>query len=297
MALVGMGFGILSEAFMSDKKNEAVLREASKETPKAAPKRTLTEMPGLNLPGQRRRGALLGVNVDHVATIRQARHTRYPDPVQAGLIAASAGADSITVHLREDRRHIQQDDVWALKRSLQIPLNLEMAVIPQMIALALQARPEKVCLVPERREELTTEGGLDVLKHADAVSQACERLGEAGIEVSLFIEPDIQQIEAAQRAGAPAIELHTGTYADAEDAQARGLQLERIREAGEAAASMGLIVNAGHGLNLGNVVPVAAFPWLHELNIGHSLIADALFVGLKQAIHDMLNVLEEAACV
>lgn len=254
------------------------------------------EQSGAALPRQRR-GVLLGVNVDHVATIRQARHTRYPDPVQAGLIAASAGADSITVHLREDRRHIQQDDVWALKRSLQIPLNLEMAVIPEMIALALQARPEKVCLVPERREELTTEGGLDVLGHFDAVADACGRLGAAGIEVSLFIEPDLAQIEAAHRAGAPVIELHTGTYADAEDAQARQSQLARLAEAGEAAAGMGLIVNAGHGLNLGNVVPVAKFEWLHELNIGHSLVADALFVGLKQAIRDMQNVLEEAVSV
>ncbi|MEJ2756259.1 MAG: pyridoxine 5'-phosphate synthase, partial [Gammaproteobacteria bacterium] len=165
-------------------------------------------------------GPYLGVNVDHVATIRQARQSRYPDPVQAGLVAASAGAHSITVHLREDRRHIQQDDVWALKRSLSVPLNLEMAVLPEMIQLALLVRPEKVCLVPERREELTTEGGLDVVGQLDAVAHACATLSAVGIEVSLFIEPELEQIRAAQRAGADVIELHTGKYADVEGAEA-----------------------------------------------------------------------------
>lgn len=229
---------------------------------------------------------LLGVNIDHVATLREARGTRYPDPVQAALLAEQAGADGITVHPREDARHIQVRDVRLLSQMLNTPMNLEMAITEQMLALAEELRPEHVCLVPEKREELTTEGGLDVVAGFDAVAAACQRLSAAGCEVSLFIDPEPAQIEAAARAGAPVIELHTGTYAETRGAQARE-EYARLTAAAEMADELGLIVNAGHGLHYHNVEAVAAIPGLHELNIGHAIIARALFVGLAEAVAEM----------
>ncbi|MCE9683587.1 pyridoxine 5'-phosphate synthase [Halomonas alkalisoli] len=229
---------------------------------------------------------LLGVNIDHVATLRQARGTRYPDPVQAALLAEEAGADGITVHLREDRRHIQPRDVRLLAEVLNTRMNLEMAVTEEMLALAEEIRPAHVCLVPEKREELTTEGGLDVVGALPAITEACRRLAAAGCEVSLFIDPEPSQIEAAVKAGAPVIELHTGAYAElAGDAARR--EHARLAAAVEMALELGLTVNAGHGLNYHNVEPIAAIPGLHELNIGHAVIARALFVGLKEAVADM----------
>lgn len=229
---------------------------------------------------------LLGVNIDHIATLRQARGTRYPDPVHAALLAEEAGADGITVHLREDRRHIQERDVRLLAQVLNTRMNLEMAVTEEMLVFAEEILPAHVCLVPEKREELTTEGGLDVAGNFEAVSAACQRLAKAGCEVSLFIDPDTTQIEAAARCQAPVIELHTGAYADAEGRQQK-TELERIKQAARRARDLGLVVNAGHGLHYHNVEAVAEIPELHELNIGHGLIAHAMFVGLKQAVIEM----------
>lgn len=238
---------------------------------------------------------LLGVNIDHIATIRQARGISYPDPVQAAIEAEQAGADGITLHLREDRRHIQDRDVRVLRGILQTRMNLEMAVTEEMIGIAEAVLPHAVCLVPEKREELTTEGGLDVAGHFDSVKDACDRLGAKGIEVSLFIDPEFSQIEAAVEAGAPVIELHTGAYAEAETAEAMKFELERLKSAVEFALTKGLIVNAGHGLNYQNVEPVAAIPGINELNIGHSIISRALFTGLKDAVKEMKTLMLRAA--
>ena len=237
---------------------------------------------------------LLGVNIDHVATLRQARGTRYPDPVQAALVAEEAGADGITIHPREDRRHIQDRDVLLLKEVLQTKMNLEMAVTDAMLAFAEQVRPECVCLVPEKREELTTEGGLDVCGNEARVHSAIERLAAAGCEVSLFIDPDPRQIEAAKRLGAPVIELHTGHYADTEGAEQQKA-LSRIRESVNYARKLGLVVNAGHGLHYHNVQDIAAIPGINELNIGHAIIARALFSGLAGAVRDMRQLILESA--
>ena len=230
---------------------------------------------------------LLGVNIDHVATIRQARGAHYPSVLEAARVAENAGADAITVHLREDRRHIQDQEVVDLCRQVQTRVNLEMAVTDEMLAIAEINRPADVCLVPEKRDELTTEGGLDVLAHFDAVKYACKRLGEAGIRVSLFIDPDIEQLDAAVACGAPVVELHTGSYADAgQDDEAA--ELQRIVSAAEYGDSMGLQINAGHGLHYQNVQPIVQIPQLVELNIGHSIVAQALFTGLDKAVKDML---------
>jgi len=237
---------------------------------------------------------LLGVNIDHIATIRQARGTQYPDPVEAALQIERAGADSITLHLREDRRHIQDDDVFSLKRCMKTRMNLEMAVTDEMISIAEQVKPQDCCLVPEKREELTTEGGLDVISNLDSVTNACQRLSAAGIKVSLFIDADIKQIEAAMQTGAPAIELHTGHYADAVTADETNRLLDKMVIAAEFADSLGMQVNAGHGLNQTNITPVAAIPQIKELNIGHAIIADAIYVGLDRAIKDYLKLMLEA---
>jgi len=228
----------------------------------------------------------LGVNIDHVATLRQQRHTIYPDPIRAALLAEEAGADLITLHLREDRRHIQDADVFALRGQLRTRMNLECAITEEMLAIACQVKPQDVCLVPERRAELTTEGGLDVIGHFETVSSAVKRLQDAGIRVSLFIDPDARQIEAAARAGAPVIELHTGAYAEA-PADEVASQLARVRDGVAAGLRAGLIVNAGHGLHMDNVEPIAALDGIKELNIGHAIVADALFVGWTQAVSQM----------
>ncbi len=228
----------------------------------------------------------LGVNVDHVATLRQARHTRYPDPVAAALIAEQAGADSITVHLREDRRHIQARDVEVLVRTVQTRVNLEMAVTDAMVDFAIQHRPADCCLVPERRAELTTEGGLDVAGQKQRVGTVCRALAEHGIRVSLFIDPDAAQIEASAEAGAPVVELHTGAYADAAGARA-AQELKRIETAVARARALGLTVHAGHGINYHNVAPVAAQSAIVELNIGHAIVAQALFDGFAGAVAKM----------
>lgn len=237
---------------------------------------------------------LLGVNIDHIATIRQARGTRFPDPVKAALDAEEAGADGITLHLREDRRHIQDHDVYRLKDLLQTRMNLEMAITEEMLAIAGQVLPACVCLVPEKREELTTEGGLDVSGQEGRTAEACQRLAAKGIDVSLFIDPDLIRIDAAVRCGAPTIELHTGCYAAAEDPEALRTELERIRRAVSHAREQGLIVNAGHGLNYQNVEPVAAIPGINELNIGHAIIGRAMFTGLKEAIREMKALMLDA---
>jgi len=237
---------------------------------------------------------LLGVNVDHVATLRQARRTPYPDPVSAALIAESAGADSITVHLREDRRHIQERDVTVLRERLRSRLNLEMAVTSEMLMFAAEVRPAECCLVPERREELTTEGGLDVVSMMRNVAAACEKLSLVGTRTALFIDPDHEQVRAAFDAGAPVIELHTGAYADAETDDARQRELERIRSANDFAQSLGLEVHAGHGLTHDNVGAIAAIPGITELNIGHAIIADAVFIGLAAAVTRMKRAMVEA---
>jgi pyridoxine 5-phosphate synthase len=229
---------------------------------------------------------LLGVNIDHVATLRQARGTHYPSPVDAALAAEAAGADYITLHLREDRRHIQDADVDEIRARIATRMNLESAVTPAMIAIAVRVRPHDVCLVPERREELTTEGGLDVAGNAERVAQACRELKAAGIRVSLFIDPEPAQIDAARAAGAPVIELHTGRYADA-PAGTRDHELGKIVKAAQYAAGIGLHVNAGHGLNYDNVQPVARLPDIRELNIGHSIVARAVFTGLPAAVREM----------
>lgn len=237
---------------------------------------------------------LLGVNIDHVATLRQARGTTYPDPVFAALQAEEAGADKITLHLREDRRHIQPRDVTLMKGMLQTAMNLEMAVTEEMIAFAETIAPEHVCFVPEKREELTTEGGLDVLSNHDAIAGAVDRMRTVGSEVSLFIDPDLCQIEAATSVGAPAIELHTGRYAEATNEADREQELARIRQAAVHAKQMNLIVNAGHGLHYHNVKPIAAIEEIRELNIGHAIIARAIFVGLKDAVKCMRELMLEA---
>jgi pyridoxine 5-phosphate synthase len=228
----------------------------------------------------------LGVNVDHVATLRQTRHTRYPDPVTAALIAEQSGADSITVHLREDRRHIQARDVELLLRAVQTRVNLEMAVTDSMIELAVKHRPADCCLVPERREELTTEGGLDVAVQKQRVAGACKELAKHGVRVSLFIDPDAVQIEASAEIGAPVVELHTGAYAEASGA-AVGRELARIEAGVARARSLGLVVHAGHGLNYHNVAPIAAMRSIVELNIGHAIVAQALFDGFAGAVAKM----------
>jgi pyridoxine 5-phosphate synthase len=238
-------------------------------------------------------GVALGVNIDHVATLRQVRRGRYPDPVHAALSAESAGADSITLHLREDRRHIQDQDVRALRPLLQTRMNLEMAVTDEMLAIAASVLPADCCLVPERRAELTTEGGLDVLAQPQRLRAAVAELTRAGVRVALFIDPERAQIEGAAHAGAPVVELHTGAYAQASGAAA-ATELERLRVATRFAASIGLTVHAGHGLNYHNVQPVAAIAEISELNIGHALIAHALFVGLPAAVREMKALLVEA---
>ena len=238
--------------------------------------------------------ALLGVNIDHVATLRQARGTSYPDPVNAALMCEQAGAEGITLHLREDRRHIQDDDVRRMRPVLKTRMNLEMAVTDEMVAFAKEIQPQHVCFVPEKRQEVTTEGGLDVVGHFEDVKNATQELTAIGCDVSLFIDADFAQIDAAIACGAPTIELHTGAYADAETPEAQQAELERIVKGAEYAASKGLVVNAGHGLNLENVTPIAAIPQIHELNIGHSLIADAVFVGLAQAVQEMKAVIKAA---
>jgi pyridoxine 5-phosphate synthase len=228
----------------------------------------------------------LGVNIDHVATVRNARGTAYPDPVRAALIAADAGADGITAHLREDRRHITDDDIARLAAELTVPLNLEMAATDEMLAIALRHRPHAACIVPEKREERTTEGGIDAAGLHNRLAPLVAELGAARIRVSLFIEPDPRQIEAAIRLGAPVVELHTGRYAEL-DGDARADELRRLSDAAALAAKNGLEVHAGHGLTVDNVAPIAAIPHVRELNIGHALIADALFVGLDGAVRAM----------
>jgi pyridoxine 5-phosphate synthase len=235
----------------------------------------------------------LGVNIDHIATVRQARRAAYPDPVHAALLAEQSGADSITVHLREDRRHIQDRDVTVMRALLKTRMNLEMAVTDEMIRFAGEVKPQDCCLVPESRQEVTTEGGLDVAGQAERIASACRTLARSGIRVSLFIDPDGAQVEAAAQAGAPVVELHTGTYANA-SGSALALELERVRAAAKLAASLGLTVNAGHGLNYHNVEPIAAIGEIVELNIGHSIIARALFDGLPKAVRDMKALMRAA---
>ena len=237
---------------------------------------------------------LLGVNIDHVATLRQARGTRYPDPVQAAFVAEEAGADGITIHPREDRRHIQTRDVYVLAETLTTRMNLEMAVTDAMLELAEEIAPPAACFVPEKREELTTEGGLDVAGQEEHIRAAVERLQKLGTEVSLFIDPDEKQIDATMRTGAPVIELHTGRYADAENEEEQLAELKRIQHAAAYAQQQGLIVNAGHGLNYHNVEAIAVIPGMNELNIGHAIIARAVFSGLKDAVAEMRDLLEKA---
>lgn len=237
----------------------------------------------------------LGVNIDHVATIREARGTKYPSVIQAALRAEQSGADSITLHLREDRRHMQDADIFALRPLLQTKMNLECAVTDEMIGIALKVAPQDVCLVPERREERTTEGGLDVIEHFEKITAAAKKLGDAGIRVSLFIAPDIEQINAAHKAGAPVIELHTGAFADAIEGKAQLAELEKIKQALQHALSLGLIVNAGHGLNNHNVHQIAALEGIEELNIGHAIVAHALFVGWDNAVREMKTLIKDFA--
>lgn len=237
---------------------------------------------------------LLGVNIDHIATLRNARGTTYPDPVQAAFIAEQAGADGITIHLREDRRHITDRDLMLISQTVQTRLNLEMAVTEEMIEIACQTQPDFCCLVPEKRQEVTTEGGLDVVGNEEKVADAIKRLSLAGIKVSLFIDPDHEQINAADRVGSPFIEIHTGAYADAEDEQAQEKEFFRIRDAVTYAASKGLKVNAGHGLHYHNVQRIAALPELYELNIGHAIIGRAVFSGLAPAVEEMKRLMREA---
>lgn len=236
---------------------------------------------------------LLGVNIDHIATLRQARGTSYPDPIKAALEAEKAGADSITLHLREDRRHIQDSDVETLRGLLTTRMNLEMAVTEEMIGIASRVKPADCCLVPERREELTTEGGLDVAGQMGRITDACTRLADAGVRVSLFIDADIKQVEAAKRAGAPVIEIHTGHYADA-SGKAQTQELNRIIQAVEKGVELGIQVNAGHGLHYENVQPIAGIPAIRELNIGHAIIARAVFSGLNEAVSKMKQLMLEA---
>lgn len=236
----------------------------------------------------------LGVNIDHIATLRQARGTRYPDPIQAAIEAEQAGADSITLHLREDRRHIQERDVAMLSDILQTKMNLEMAVTEEMLAMAEKYRPADCCLVPEKREELTTEGGLDVAGQLSRMQEACQRLAAANVRVSLFIDPDLSQIEAAVACGVPIVELHTGRYAEAEtDAEAEQ-ELAIIAEAAKQAHKRGLQVNAGHGLHYHNTQKIAAIPELVELNIGHAIVARSVFTGFQAAVREMKQLMRDA---
>lgn len=235
----------------------------------------------------------LGVNVDHVATLRQARRAAYPDPVAAAVLAELAGADQITIHLREDRRHIQDRDLQVLRRTVTTRLNLEMAVAQEMVRIAHEVKPDMVTLVPERREELTTEGGLDVVSGRDGVRKAVKTLRDADIEVSLFIDPDLDQVKAAHRAEAQAVELHTGRYCDARLAADRRRELNRILDASKTAAKLGLKVAAGHGLNYRNVLPIVAISEIEELNIGHAIVAHAVLVGLERAVREMKELLRQ----
>jgi pyridoxine 5-phosphate synthase len=237
---------------------------------------------------------LLGVNIDHVATLRQARHTPYPDPVQAAIAAEQAGADAITLHLREDRRHIQEHDVARLRDILQTRMNLEMAVTEEMLGIAECYRPADCCLVPERREELTTEGGLDVVGQEARISAACRRLAAAGCRVSLFIDAEHEQVEAAARSGAPVIELHTGHFADATDVAVQARELAKIVRAAKHGREVGLQVNAGHGLSYDNVGAIAALTTIRELNIGHAIVARAVFTGMQAAVREMKRLMETA---
>ncbi len=241
------------------------------------------------------RPPLLGVNIDHVATLRQARRTVYPDPVLAAFEVLAGGADFITLHLREDRRHIQDADVTALRGRLPCRLNLEMAVTDEMIGIAGRLKPSDCCLVPERREELTTEGGLEVAGQEPRIADAVARLSAAGVQVSLFIDPDPLQLAAARRCGAPLVELHTGRYADAASGAERAGELARIRQAVDEGRRLGLTVNAGHGLNLDNVAAIAALSGIAELNIGHALVARAVFVGLRAAVAEMKQAIAQAS--
>ena len=242
----------------------------------------------------KKQAILLGVNIDHVATLRQARGSIYPEPVQAALIAEQAGADGITAHLREDRRHIQDRDIFLLKEMIHTRLNFEMGVTGEMLDIACKVRPYACCLVPEKREELTTEGGLDVAGQAEKMKAACTRLAEVGIEVSLFIDPEEKQIDAAVAAGAPVIELHTGAYADAKTPALQQQELARIQQAAQYAHQAGLQVNAGHGLTFYNVEAICHIPEIVELNIGHFLIAQAVFSGLAQTVSQMKMIMRQA---
>lgn len=236
----------------------------------------------------------LGVNIDHVATLRQARKATYPDPIEAALIAEAAGADAITLHLREDRRHIQDQDVAILRERLTTRMNLESAVTDEMIAIALKIKPHDICLVPERREELTTEGGLDVIKYFDQIKRVCHRLADANIQVSLFINANEYQIDAAARAGAPVIEIHTGSYADATTPELQKTYFTEIERAVKQGISLGLKVNAGHGLHYSNVQSIAAIAAISELNIGHAIVARSIFVGFEQAVKEMKQLMLKA---
>lgn len=236
----------------------------------------------------------LGVNIDHIATLRQTRGTSYPDPVHAAMIAEQSGADGITLHLREDRRHIQDRDVDLLKETLQTRMNLEMAATAEMLAIAKRIRPAHCCLVPEKRKELTTEGGLNVLGQLAELVPYCTELGKGGIDVSLFIDPDIQQIDAAIECKAPTVEIHTGCYADASSVEETEKELARIHDAVRYAHEKGLIVNAGHGLHYHNVQAIAAIPEINELNIGHSIIAQASLIGLADAVMEMKLLMQNA---
>jgi len=237
----------------------------------------------------------LGVNIDHVATLRQVRGTLYPDPVQAAIEAEQAGADIITLHLREDRRHIQDRDVETLRKIIQTRMNLEMAVADEIVVFAQRIRPHDCCLVPERRQELTTEGGLDVVQGKKKITEVCRRLAEAEVRVSLFVDADTKQIEAAAQTGAPVIEIHTGHYADATTDDARREELVRIEQAVQQGLDLKLQVNAGHGLNYHNVQSIAAIPGISELNIGHAIVARALFTGLHEAVREMKRLMTEAS--
>lgn len=236
---------------------------------------------------------LLGVNIDHIATLRQARGTHYPDPVFAAAIAEQAGADGITIHLREDRRHIIDRDVKVLAQTIKTRMNLEMAVTDEMLAIACKIKPYYVCLVPEKRQELTTEGGLDVVGQQQKIVDAVKQLANSGIQISLFIDADKTQIDAAVTVGAPVIELHTGCYADAKNKAEADKELQRITEMAKYAHSKGLVVNAGHGLHYHNVKAIAAIPELYELNIGHAIIARAAFDGLANAVKDMKELMQQ----
>ena len=235
----------------------------------------------------------LGINIDHVATLRQARGTKYPSVVEAALRAEQAGADSITLHLREDRRHMQDEDIFAIRPLLQTKMNLELAATDEMIAIASRVKPQDVCIVPERREERTTEGGLNLKESYDHLYRATQNLTDQGSRVSLFIAPDLKDIDLAKKMGAPVIEIHTGSYADAEDEETKQKEFKRVKAAAEHALSLGLIVNAGHGLHYHNVNLIAAIPGIEELNIGHAIVAHALFVGWDNAIREMKLLLRD----